>query len=113
MSLIRRTDWFKRTAPLPLQDQKIIRKQYPDLRYEDLMGAIHVETVDKRMLVGFFAVRYLTRFLPLLWLLVPLLYLPGMNWLGPRVYRWVARRRYAINRWFGGPACENDTCRIH
>jgi predicted DCC family thiol-disulfide oxidoreductase YuxK len=42
----------------------------------------------------------------------PLMFLPGITWLGPRVYRWVARRRYALNRLLGNPLCEDGTCKI-
>jgi predicted DCC family thiol-disulfide oxidoreductase YuxK len=63
---------------------------------------------------GFWAMRRMLRDLPLgfpLWLL---LHLPGMNWLGPKVYRLIARNRYAINRFFGVELeeCDNDVCKI-
>lgn len=105
-------DWRKRLHPMDAQDQDLVMAHYPHLDYEALMGAMHVVTPTGDTLVGFFAVRYLARFLPLLWLLLPLLYLPGMNWLGPRVYAWVARRRYTINRLAGRPVCEDGYCKI-
>ncbi len=111
--LLRWTDWLRRIEPLDAQNQPQVRERYPDLTHEELMGAIHAITADERVLVGFFAMRYLARFVPLMWPMLPLLYLPGMNWLGPRLYRWVARRRYAINRLFGGHTCENDVCQMH
>lgn len=107
------TDWLGRIEPVDAHNQAIIESRFSDLTHEELMGAIHAITADGRVLVGFFAMRYIARFLPLMWPMLPLLYLPGMNWLGPKIYGWVARRRYAINRWFGGPTCDNNSCKMH
>lgn len=113
LNTIRWLDWLRVVEPLDAQDQTAVSERYPQLNHDALMGAIHLVTPDQRVLVGFFAMRYLARYLPLLWLILPLLYLPGMNWLGPKLYGWVARRRYLINRWFGGPRCEDGYCKIH
>ena len=112
-NIIHRLDWLHRIEPLDLQDQDLVNKRYPQLDHETLMGAIHVVTPDERVLVGFFALRYMMRFLPLAWLIWPFLYLPGMNRLGPRIYGWIAKRRYKINRFFGAPTCEDGYCKIH
>ena len=113
LKMIQRLDWLHRVEPLDLQDQEQVKERYPELEHEALMGAIHVVTPDERVLVGFFGMRYLMRFLPLAWLMLPLVYLPGMNWLGPRIYGWIAKRRYRINKLFGAPTCEDGYCKIH
>jgi predicted DCC family thiol-disulfide oxidoreductase YuxK len=105
-------DWRDRVEMLDAQDRSLVRERYPGLSYEALMGAVHVVTADGEVKSGFFAVRYLARFLPMLWPVLPFLYLPGMNWLGPKVYNWVARRRYKINRLAGRPVCEDGLCKI-
>ena len=46
---------------------------------------------------GFFAFRHLTLRIPALFPLAPLFWLPGMGWLGSRVYRWVADNRYRFS----------------
>ncbi len=43
---------------------------------------------------GFGAVRRLCRHVPLLWWLYPVLHVPGVPWVGRRVYRWVAAHRH-------------------
>jgi predicted DCC family thiol-disulfide oxidoreductase YuxK len=113
LKTIRFLDWLHRVEPLDLQNHSLVQAHYPNLNHDALMGAIHVVTPDQRVLAGFFALRYLARFLPALWSVLPLLYLPGMNYLGPKVYDWIARRRYAINRLFGVPTCEDGYCKIH
>ncbi len=42
---------------------------------------------------GFFAFREVTRYLPVLYFLRPVLYFPGMSRLGDSVYRFIAARR--------------------
>jgi predicted DCC family thiol-disulfide oxidoreductase YuxK len=111
LKVVRAFDWFHRVEPIDLHDWETVETRYPHLKREDLMGAIHVVAPDKT-LIGFFAMRYLARSLPAFWLLVPILYLPGMNWLGPKLYGWVARRRYQINRFFGVDLCEDGFCKI-
>lgn len=112
LRILQALDWRKRLTPLDSQDQALVQERYPHLDYENLMGAIHVITPKGQTLVGFFALRHLAHYLPLLWLVLPLLYVPGMNWLGPKLYRWVARRRYTINRLAGQPICEEGYCKI-
>ena len=109
--MIRLLDWFKRFHCINLQDESVAIK-YPDLNYDDLMGALHLITTDGRVLKGFFAIRYEMRYLPLLLPLLPIAHLPGMNWLGPKLYELVARNRYAINRLVGNPICDDGYCKI-
>jgi predicted DCC family thiol-disulfide oxidoreductase YuxK len=52
------------------------------------------------------------REVPLGWPLWLLLQVPGMSWVGERVYGWIARNRYTINRLLGVPVCETDSCAI-
>jgi predicted DCC family thiol-disulfide oxidoreductase YuxK len=111
--LIERLDWRKRIEFLDLHDGDTVKSRYPHLAYEQLMGEIHVVTADRKLLQGFEGMRFLLRALPLgfpLWLI---LHLPGMTWLGQKGYRFIARNRYRINRFFGMPVCENGVCKIH
>ncbi|NWF70197.1 MAG: DUF393 domain-containing protein [Chloroflexi bacterium] len=106
-------DWFKRVEFLDVQGWDTVHARYPQVDYEAAMGAIHVMTPDGQMVAGFAGIRRLLRELPLgfpLWLL---LHLPGMTWLGNRVYGFIAKHRYTINRWVGAPVCENGACKVH
>ena len=71
-----------------------------------LLGAMQAHA-DGETLAGFHAVRRLLRELPLTMPLWLLLRLPGADWLGERVYRFIARNRYRI-----GGACECGVCAI-
>lgn len=57
---------------------------------------------------GFDAFRYIAGRLPLLWPLVPVLWLPGVSAIGRAIYGQVAARRYLI---LGGH-CSSGTCQI-
>ena len=75
----------------------------PDIPLEQLRHSMHVIGPDRRAYRGFFAFRALAGRLPALWPLVPILYLPGVPFIGTRIYAGVAR-----NRAPGG--CRMDTC---
>lgn len=106
-------DWRKRVEFLDLHNWNVVETRYPTLDYEAAMGQMHVVTADGSLLGGFAGVRRLLRDLPLGYPFWLLLHLPGMNWLGERVYGLVARNRYRINRLVGAPVCEDGTCRVH
>lgn len=112
LRVIRALDWRKKVEALDLHDWATVHSRYDHLERDALMGEIHV-VHNERTLAGFFAMRYVARFLPLGWLALPLLYLPGMNWLGPKIYGWIAARRYRINQFFGVDLCEDGVCKIH
>ncbi len=111
---LRRLDWLGRLEYLDAQEWEAVHARYPQLDAGAVLGAIHVIPPDGRVLVGYAGVRHLVRHLPLVAWLYPLLFLPGITWLGPRVYRWVASHRHLFNRIFGfPPVCEGGTCRVH
>lgn len=109
---VRYLDWLGRVERLDAQDHTMVAQRFPELSHQDILGEIFVQTKTGEWLVGFFGMRYLAWQLPLTWLILPLLYLPGMNTYGPRAYRWVAKRRYAINKFFGND-CVDGTCKLH
>jgi predicted DCC family thiol-disulfide oxidoreductase YuxK len=61
---------------------------------------------DGRVLRGFFAFREISRRVPALWPLAPLMFAPGSAWAGVRVYRWVAANR-------ARRLCEGSACAVH
>lgn len=112
--LVQALDWLRRVEFVDIHDWEMVSARWPDLDYETAMGQIHVVAGDGKLLGGYWGVRRLLRDLPLgfpLWLIF---HLPGMNWLGTRLYAFIARHRYAINRLFGVELqeCANDTCKI-
>ncbi|MEZ4669097.1 MAG: DUF393 domain-containing protein [Anaerolineae bacterium] len=106
-------DWLHRVEFLNIHDWNTVNARYPALDYEAAMGQMHLVTPDGQLIGGFPAVRRMMRELPLGYPIWLVLHLPGMNWLGNRVYRFIARHRYRINRFFGMPVCEDGTCKVH
>ena len=80
-----------------------IASEFPELAHADLENAMFAVAPDGTVHRGFFAFRRLAWNGPLMWLALPLVYLPGARWIGPRAYAWVARNRQR----FG---CESDRC---
>jgi predicted DCC family thiol-disulfide oxidoreductase YuxK len=69
---------------------------FPMLDYQRCMEDMHL--IDRRgqLHVGFDAYRYLARVLPLGWIFLPILYVPGVRAIGMKVYAFIAARRSGI-----------------
>ena len=104
-------DWRRRIHFVDIHDRDAWHAHSPRIGDADLVGAIHA--IDERgVYAGFPATRRLLREAPLGLPLYALLHLPGMEGLGARLYRFVARRRYRVNRLLGQPlpACADEGC---
>ena len=86
-------DWLKRLQYVDFRDSAEHQKYAPDLKMEDLDRAMHVRLASGKTLHGFDAFRALSWHLPPLWPLAPFLYLPGISFLGRRIYAQIAARR--------------------
>jgi predicted DCC family thiol-disulfide oxidoreductase YuxK len=105
VAILKKLDWFKKihyqnarlTDELPQTD--------PPLRPQQLLEEMHL--VPRRghpIYRGFGAFRWMAWRLPALWPLAPILYIPGIPWLGRRAYRWIARNRFKL------VPCRDDAC---
>jgi len=112
--IIKRLDWRHAFVYTDVQDWVTVHARYPQIDHAAAIGAMHIVRPDGNVYAGYPGVRQIIRQLPLVFWMYPLLYLPGISWLGPKVYGWVAEHRYQLNRYIGGPiACENGTCQRH
>lgn len=111
---VRALDWGRRVEFLDLHAQDTVRSRFPQLDDAALMGEIHVIDARGKVFAGFKGTRRMLRELPLMVPLWALLHLPGMMWVGARVYGWIARNRYAINRLFGVElaTCDDGACKL-
>jgi len=104
-----RCDPGGRLAYLSLHDAETARR-YPDLSHDELMRQMVVVDARGRRHGGAAAVRYLSRRLPRLWWLAPLMHFPLSLPLWQWLYRQVASRRYLLGRI---ESCEEGTCHLH
>lgn len=106
---LRRFDVFGQLAYLSLHDARVAER-YPDLSRAAMLEQMWVVTPAGRKFGGADAGRYLSRKLPGLWWLAPLLHVPGSMPLWRWLYGKIAERRYRIS----GTTCDDDgSCRIH
>ena len=106
---IARWDKGGRLAFLSLHEPEVASR-YPDLKHDDLMKAMVVVDRHGGRHWGAGALRQLSRRMPRLWPLMPLLHIPGSLPLWQWCYRQVASRRYALS---GGMQCSDGSCRLH
>ncbi len=97
----------RRLAFLSLHDPRV-GSRYPDLSHQQLMDQMYVIDPQGRRHAGADAVKYLSRRLPLLWIVAPILHLPGTARLWRWMYGQLARRRYKLS----GKSCDNDACSV-
>lgn len=105
-----RFDGGGRLSYISLHDPRVAER-YPDLSHDQLMEQMYVVSPVGNRYGGAAAVRYLSRYLPRLWWLAPLLHIPFSMPLWQWLYRKVAVRRYKLSENMDD-ACE-DACQIH
>lgn len=76
------------------------------LSHDRLMEEMHVVTPDGRVFAGFRAFRWIAGRMPGLWLVVPLMYLPGAAFVGQKAYLKIAASRYKL------VPCKDGVCEL-
>jgi predicted DCC family thiol-disulfide oxidoreductase YuxK len=105
---LKRLDVFGSLELLSLHDPSVAQR-YPDLSHDQLMEEMWVVGANGKRYAGAASFAYLSRRLPLLFPLFPILNFPFMMPLWRLIYRNVAKRRYLIS----GQTCENGSCSLH
>lgn len=118
-TIIGALDWFNRIEFLNLHDHAEVERRFPEFDHQTLMGEIHVVDGQNRVYGGFAATRRMLRATPLGLPVWAIFRLPIIgDWLGPKAYRFIARHRYRINRFFGvdldqrDQECSDGVCKI-
>jgi len=84
-----------------------LKSIHPELDAGLCHSELQLITRDGRRFGGFFAFRRLSRALAFLYILVPVLYFPGMHWVGCALYKLIAKNRYLFHR---KNACRDNHC---
>jgi predicted DCC family thiol-disulfide oxidoreductase YuxK len=107
VEILRSLDWFGRLEYVNARDTEQALLKQPPLATAPLLDQMHLLTPDgKRLYHGFGAFRWMAWRLPLCWPIAPFLVVPGIPWLGQRVYLWIARRRFHLL------PCRHGVCTI-
>jgi predicted DCC family thiol-disulfide oxidoreductase YuxK len=106
VGLLRRLDLAGNLSLVSLHDPSV-GHDFPELSPDRLLSEMVVVDRQGRARGGAEAVRYLSRRLPLLWPLAPLLHIPGSLPVWGALYRMVARNRYRV-----AGTCDEGTCRL-
>ena len=107
VAMLKKLDWFHALQFQNARDVKNLPASHVELNPKKLLDEMHVLTPDrKRAPAGFRAFRWIAWRLPLLAPLAPLLYIPGVPWLGNRVYLWIAKNRFRL------VPCKDGVCQI-
>lgn len=105
-----RWDGKGRIAFISLHDPEVARR-WPDLTHEMLMDQIYLVDPAGHRYAGAAAFRYLSRTLPKLWILAPIMHLPFTLPIWQFCYRQVAKRRYLMGK--TTDACDDGACKVH
>jgi predicted DCC family thiol-disulfide oxidoreductase YuxK len=106
MALITAADPDHVLEPIDLTAVEV-NKVHASLTPEDCMRSMHAVSDSGRITAGFDAVRTVASRLPLFWPLALIGYLPGVAWVGRRLYNWIAAIRPR------DVACTDQVCGIH
>ncbi|MCI0692188.1 DUF393 domain-containing protein [candidate division KSB1 bacterium] len=105
-------DWRGKFVFRDVNDWEQISRDYPGLDQQKSLEEMQV-TIPRpggyEALAGFYAFRKIAQHLPLGMLVWPFLFIPGVPFLGTRIYRFIASRRKRVT---GGARCSFHTCEV-
>ena len=108
VSILKKLDWRGTLVYHDARDMAGVPDNSASLNQEAMLEEMHLLTPDRqRAYVGYNAFRWMAWRFPATMLIAPLLYIPGVPWLGSKVYRWVARNRFKII------PCNEQGCKVH
>jgi predicted DCC family thiol-disulfide oxidoreductase YuxK len=104
---LRRLDWRHALSYSNFRDAGDPVVQAVPTTKDRLNEEMHLWPASRdRLYHGFGAFRFMAWRLPLLWLIAPFLYIPGVPWLGQKLYLWIAKHRYKL------VPCQDGVCTI-
>ncbi len=106
--ILKRLDWFKCLHCQDCRDKARWPPCAEPLDMERLLEEMHAVVPNRsRAIAGYKAFRWMAWRLPLAVPIAPLLYIPGVPWIGNKMYLWVARNRYDL------VPCEDGVCQLN
>jgi len=107
VAILKRLDWLQRLTYHSAHEVASIPRAEVPLEPAKLLDEMHVLTPDrKHVYAGYAAFRWMAWRLPLTLPIAPLLYIPGVPWIGNKIYRWIAKNRYALL------PCHDGACQV-
>jgi len=95
-------DWLHRLTFANFRDTAVKEKHAETISMEALDQEIHIRLHGKYK-KGFYGFRALSHHVPPLWILMPILYIPGIPMIGEKIYAVIAKNR---------PRCDSDHCTL-
>jgi predicted DCC family thiol-disulfide oxidoreductase YuxK len=120
--VVKMLDWFDQVEFLDLHDREAVESRYPSIDHDTAMGQIHVVDNKGKVYAGFPATRRMLRAVPPgipLYLIMRMPIIGG--YVGPAIYRFIAKHRYKINQVLGvdleaqqreEDQCEDGVCKL-
>lgn|SRR5262249_20198169 len=107
VAILQSLDWLRRIQYQNCRETDKLPTSTAPFMPEQLLEQMHLVTPDRqRVHRGFRAFRWMAWRMPLLWVIVPLLYIPGVPMIGQRIYLWVARNRFQL------VPCDHGQCKL-
>lgn len=107
VNILQKLDWLKSVRYQNGRDLGRLPATEPPLDPKRLIEEMHLVTGDRRRVYhGFGAFRWMAWRMPLTALFAPLLYIPGVPWLGQKIYLWIAKNRFKIM------PCKDGVCEL-
>ena len=101
--ILKALDWCNVLAYADARQGEQVPALPVPVKPERFLEEMHLLTPDGQTVYhGFRAFRWMAWRLPPLWVVAPLLHLPGAETLGQRLYLWIARNRFRLLPCHGG-----------
>jgi predicted DCC family thiol-disulfide oxidoreductase YuxK len=107
IGIVKKLDWLGKLHYQNCRDTKSLPESDTPLVPKRLIEEMHLVTPGgKQVHAGFKAFRWMSWRMPATWLIAPFLYLPGIPWLGQKIYLWIAKNRFKL------VPCKDGVCSI-
>lgn len=107
VKILKKLDWFKQLDFLSFRESDKIPANTANLDPLKMEEEMHLLIPSrKKAFAGYAAFRWIAGRIPLLWLIWPLLFVPGVTELGNQAYLWVAKNRFKL------VPCKDGVCEI-